>query len=134
MGRSKLREKVFRLLFRAQFHSDEDFKEQETLFFRDEEQEQMEEADKEQVKDTCDRILEKCPEIDSRLAEKVKGWDIARIGKAEFTILRLAVYEILFDESIPVSVSINEAVELAKKYGQEESSSFVNGVLAKFAD
>ena len=55
------------------------------------------------------------------------------MGKAELTILRLAVYELLYDEEIPTGVAINEAVELAKEYGTEEASSFVNGVLAKVA-
>ncbi len=54
-------------------------------------------------------------------------------GKVDLTILRLAVYEIVFDDDVPTGVAINEAVELAKKFGQEESSGFVNGVLAKFA-
>lgn len=54
------------------------------------------------------------------------------MGKVDLTVLRLAVYEILFDEEIPTGVAINEAVELAKKFGQDSSSAFVNGVLAKF--
>ena len=54
------------------------------------------------------------------------------MGKVDLTILRLAVYEILFDDTIPLGVAINEAVELAKKFGQDSSPSFVNGVLAKF--
>lgn len=61
------------------------------------------------------------------------GWSVGRIGKIELTILRLAVYEIKFDDSVPTSVAIDEAVELAKKYGQDGAGSFVNGVLAKFA-
>ena len=65
--------------------------------------------------------------------EKVQGWDTGRMGKVDLTILRLAVYEIVFDEEIPTSVAINEAVELAKKFGQDSSPAFVNGVLAKFA-
>ena len=55
------------------------------------------------------------------------------MSKVDLTILRLAVYEIRFDEDVPTGVAINEAVEIAKKYGQEESSGFINGVLAKFA-
>ena len=55
------------------------------------------------------------------------------MGKVDLTLLRLAVFEIMFDDEIPTSVAINEAVELAKKFGQDESPSFVNGVLAKFA-
>ena len=54
------------------------------------------------------------------------------MGKVELTLLRLAVYEMEFDEDIPTSVAINEAVELAKKFGQDESPAFINGVLAKF--
>lgn len=67
------------------------------------------------------------------LEKEAEGWKISRMGKVDLTILRLAVYEIKYDEDIPTSVAINEAVELAKKFGQEESSKFVNGVLAKFA-
>ena len=73
------------------------------------------------------------PEIDAAISEKAVGWTIERMGKADLAIIRLAVYEIMFDDDIPVSVSINEAVELAKKYGRDESGGFVNGVLAKFA-
>jgi N utilization substance protein B len=69
-------------------------------------------------------------EIDAMLSEKVEGWSFGRIGKVELAILRLAVFEIVFDD-IPRGVAINEAVELAKKYGGEDSSSFVNGVLSK---
>ena len=54
------------------------------------------------------------------------------MGKADLTIIRLAVYEILFEDDIPNKVAINEAVELAKAYGTDDSSSFVNGILAKF--
>ena len=79
------------------------------------------------------RIMEHLDEIDGMLNEKTEGWNVSRIGKAEISILRLAVYEIRFDDDVPTSVAINEAVELAKKYGQDQSAGFVNGVLAKFA-
>ena len=65
--------------------------------------------------------------------EKTQSWETGRMGKVDLTLLRLAVYEIKYDEEIPTGVAINEAVELAKKFGQENSASFVNGVLAKFA-
>ena len=73
------------------------------------------------------------PEIDGVINEKANGWSSSRMGKVDLTIIRLAVYEILFDEEVPVGVAINEAVELAKKFGQDGSAGFVNGVLAKFA-
>ena len=77
------------------------------------------------------KIQEKLPEIDKLLNENTEGWDTARMGKVELTVLRLAVYEIVFDKDIPDSVAINEAVEIAKKYGQENSGGFVNAILAK---
>ncbi|MBR4758902.1 MAG: transcription antitermination factor NusB [Lachnospiraceae bacterium] len=132
MSRRGLREKTFRLLFRMEFHDEEEFLDQKDLFFGDEEQLEMTEEDVSFVMDICDKITEKLPQIDERISEKTTGWSIERIGKAELAILRLAVYEIMFDDSIPTSVTINEAVELAKKYGSNDTSSFVNGVLAKF--
>ena len=65
--------------------------------------------------------------------EKADNWSTERMGKVELTILRLALFELKFDEQIPTGVAIDEAVELAKKFGQDGSSAFVNGILAKFA-
>ena len=62
-----------------------------------------------------------------------KGWKTSRMGKVDLTILRLASYEVLFDEDVPAKVAINEAVELAKKFGGDDSPSFINGVLGKVA-
>ena len=76
--------------------------------------------------------MEKLDEIDGMINQEAKGWTTERMGKIELTILRLAIYEIKFDEDVPAGVAINEAVEIAKKFGQEESAGFVNGVLAKF--
>ena len=71
--------------------------------------------------------------IDDMINKAAKGWDTTRMGKVDLTLIRLAVYEIQYDDEIPTGVAINEAVELAKKYGQENSPAFVNGILAKFA-
>ena len=73
-------------------------------------------------------------EIDFLINVKAKGGSTDRMGKVDVTIIRLAVYEMKFDEAVPVGVAINEAVELAKKFGQDESAGFVNGVLAKFVE
>ena len=70
-------------------------------------------------------------EIDEKINEVAKGWKTQRMGKADLSILRLAVYEMKYDEEIPVNVAINEAVELAKKFGSDDSPAFVNGILAK---
>ena len=93
----------------------------------------MEEEKKQEISEKLHRILDCKKELDEKLSGAVTGWSIDRIGKVELTIMRLAIYEMLYDDTVPVSVAINEAVELAKKYGQEESSGFVNGVLAKLA-
>lgn len=67
----------------------------------------------------------------ARINEIAKGWTTKRMGKVELTILRLALFEIQYDEDVPEKVAINEAVELAKKFGGDDSPSFVNGILAK---
>jgi len=69
--------------------------------------------------------------IDAHIAETSSAWDISRISKIDLAIMRLAVYEILFDDKIPEGTSINEAVELAKAFSSEDGSKFVNGVLGK---
>lgn len=131
MSRRELREQIFKLLFRVEFNKMEDMPEQEQLFFEDEDTAQQEDAV--YVSEKFRKIFEKLSEIDSRLNEKAEGWDTTRMSKVDLTILRLAVYEICYDEDVPTGVAINEAVELAKKFGQDASSGFVNGILAKFA-
>ena len=102
------------------------------LFFEEEEN-QADVADTAYITEKFQKVYDKLEEIDTALNEKVEGWNTGRMGKVDLTVLRLAVYEIMFDEEIPTGVAINEAVELAKKFGQDTSPSFVNGVLAKFA-
>ena len=71
--------------------------------------------------------------IDAHIAETSAAWDITRISKIDLAIMRLAVYEILYDPKIPEGTSINEAVELAKTFSSEDGGKFVNGVLGKIA-
>lgn len=96
--------------------------------------EDAKDKDKEYIKNKYEAITRKISEIDGILNTKITGWKTTRMNKVDLTILRLASYEILWDEDIPTSVAINEAVELAKKFGGKDSSSFVNGVLAKIAE
>ncbi len=131
MGRRQVREQLFKLLFRVEFNEPEDMGEQEALFF--EEEIKLEEAERTEIEGKFDTIVENLTKIDAMLNEKTTGWTTDRMGKVDLTILRLAVYEITMDEQVPTSVAINEAVELAKKYGGDESPAFINGVLAKFA-
>ena len=131
MSRRELREQIFKLLFRVEFNKMEDMPEQEELFFADEDA--AADKDAAYISEKYHKISEKLSEIDSQLNEKASGWDTGRMSKVDLTILRLAVYEICYDEDVPTGVAINEAVELAKKFGQDASYGFVNGVLAKFA-
>lgn len=131
MSRRELREQIFKLIFRAEFYDKEELPEQEKLFFEDYGL-NMKPEDETYISEKSNKILEKLDEIDGMINQEAKGWTTERMGKIELTILRLAIYEIKFDEDVPAGVAINEAVEIAKKFGQEESAGFVNGVLAKF--
>ena len=75
-------------------------------------------------------VVEKTDELNDVISQKAIGWKLERISKISLAILKLAIYEILYIDSIPASVSINEAVELCKKYATQEDASFVNGILA----
>jgi len=132
MSRRELREQIFLLLFRVEFNSLEEMPEQIKYFFEDGDI-QADQQDELYISGKYGNIMAHLSEIDEKINEKAKGWDTKRMGKVDLTIIRLAVYEILFDEEVPTGVAINEAVELAKKFGQDESAGFVNGILAKFA-
>ena len=88
-------------------------------------------SDVEYIQNKYLSVREKMPMIDAMIDEKSTGWKTSRMGKVELTILRLAVYEMLYDEDVPSTVAINEAVEIAKKFGGDDTPAFVNGVLAK---
>lgn len=131
MIRTELREHVFKALFQIEFNKREDMPEHLQLYF--ESLENAKEADVEYIRGKYEAVIEKLSEIDGLLNEKTTGWKTARMNKVDLTILRLAVYEILFDQDVPTKVAINEAVELAKRFSSDEGPSFINGVLAKFA-
>lgn len=139
MSRREMREQVFKLLFRVEFNDENAMQQQKELFFEDgtvavSEDEDVMVADKfkEEIAAKYEKVAEKIAQIDEMINEKTEGWKTSRMGKVDLAILRLAVYEIVFDDTIPNPVAINEAVELAKKFGRDESPKFINGVLAKF--
>ncbi len=132
MGRRELREQIFKLLFRIEFNEKDEMPEQEELFFQEEEN-AASEKDEQYILKKYQDIVSKVDVIDEMINETAKGWETSRMGKVDLTLIRLAVYEIKYDDEIPTGVAINEAVELAKKFGQDNSPAFVNGVLAKFA-
>ena len=148
MTRRELREHCFKMLFSADFYpSAEEVKEQLGQYFNAPEEEdvdpkgdvtilhkvEIKEEDRRYLEKRVADMMDKIPEIDERINEVAAGWRTKRMGKVELTILRLALFEMKHDDAIPEKVAINEAVELAKKFGGDESPSFVNGILAKFA-
>lgn len=86
------------------------------------------------VKEQVQRYLDHKAEIDERLAAAAQNWSVERMASLDRDVLRIAVGELLWAREVPVEVAINEAVELAKKYGTLDSGRFVNGVLSRFAD
>ncbi len=130
MTRRELRENVFKMLFRVEFHEEGEMTGQ--LGMIDDELENIKEEDAAYINKKCSDIISKIPEIDEAINESTTGWKTSRMGKVDLSIIRLAVYEIKYEEDVPEKVAINEAVELAKLYGTDNSASFVNGVLAKF--
>lgn len=131
MTRREVRENVFKMLFRVEFFPTDELKEQMDLFV--EEMAHFSEKNLNYITEKCNDIIAKMDDIDREINSHTEGWKTSRMGKVDLTIIRLAVYEIRYEEDIPTKVAINEAVELAKNYGTDESPAFVNGVLAKFA-
>ena len=131
MTRRMIREQIFKLLFRIEFNSPDEMDEQCRLFF-DRDDVVMGPEDAAYIREKYDSIIERLSDIDAAINEKTKGWTTDRMSRVDLTIIRLGVYEIMYDEEIPDGVAVNEAVELAKRFGQDESYSFVNGVLSNF--
>ena len=145
MTRRELREHCFKLLFCADFYSAEETGEQIEQYFTEPQEEEdipngvgevihspaLDVFDGGYVKTKVENIMAKIPELDTQIDEIAKGWSTRRMGKVELTILRLTLFEMKHDEDVPEKVAINEAVELAKKYGGDESPAFINGILAK---
>lgn len=131
MIRTELREHIFKMLFQIEFNDPADMPDHLKYYF--EMLDDAAEKDKKYIQEKYEAVVSHVPEIDELLNENAKGWKTARMNKVDLTILRLAVYEMKWDEDVPDGVAINEAVELAKRFGGESSSSFVNGILGKLS-
>ena len=131
MKRSEMREHIFRIIFQMEFADTEERNEKITLYL--ESLKDISNKEFTYIKQKTEDIFMRIEEIDATIESISTGWKINRLGKAELAILRVAVYEMKYDDDIPEKVAINEAVELAKHYGNEQSPKFVNGVLAKLA-
>ena len=128
MNRSQEREQAFILLFERGFNRDTEILD---LYNMAIESDFLEESDF--TKRLATETVANLDEIDAKIKEYTVGWTLDRITKVSLSILRIAVCEILFFDDVPVGVSINEAVELAKNYATKEDSQFINGVLGSIA-
>lgn len=130
MTRREIREHLFVLLFEGEFYDAAEIDEQ-TCFYFENFVPGAKEEEIEYIRGRFAVIRENLGRIDALLSEATSGWKLNRMGKVELSLLRLALFEMKCDEQMPEKVAINEAVELAKKFGGDASSGFVNGVLAK---
>ena len=122
MKRSEVREHIFKILFSVEFCEREEFEEQVSMFFQ--EHEPIRQKEQDEITEKVTDLVGHLDELDQQISAHTKAWSLTRLGKAELSILRLAVYEILLDENIPRKVAISEAVELSKKYCNERAASF----------
>ena len=131
MGRSELREHIFKMIFGLQFTEEDQIEKQLELYL--DQLDEVSEKDRSYMLAKAKAIAEKVCEIDAMINENATGWKTTRMNKVDLSILRLAVYEMKFDDDVPVKVAINEAVELAKQFGGERSSAYINGMLGTLA-
>jgi N utilization substance protein B len=127
LKREDIREKTMQLVYQMDITGDFNVEDLSIV------EESVKAAAKQQAVDTLTAVQDHHEEIDRILSENLDRWTIDRIAKTDLAILRTAVAEMLYVDSIPVNVSINEAVELAKKYGDEKSYAFINSVLGKIS-
>ncbi len=129
MGRKASREIAMKLLYQLEFQKDS--REEQIKIAL--EQYDLNSKDREYIIDVVEGVHKNKENIDSLIEKYARGWKLSRISKVDLSILRLSIYEMNYRKDIPFSVSINEAVELAKNYSGGESGSFVNGILGNVA-
>ncbi len=128
MTRREIREEIFKTIFQVEFHNEDEMSDQMDTFLT--EGKELKEEDLSYIQSKANDIIAKLPEIDKMIDESSEGWKTSRMAKVDLSILRVATYEIKF-ENLAEGIAINEAVEIAKKYGSDSSPAFINGILAK---
>lgn len=145
MTRREMREHCFKMLFSVDFYPKDETAEQVEQYFASPEEDDtteegqveiihqvdVEEKDRVFLISRVEGMAAHIPELDDKINSVAQGWKTRRMGKVELTILRQALYEMMYDSEVPEKVAINEAVDLAKKFGGKDSPAFINGVLAK---
>lgn len=148
MNRRDMREHCFKMLFGVDFYPAEETAGQAEQYFNSPEEDDtaedgtvriihhvdMEDEERQFLLDRMEGMAAMIPELDKRINDVAQGWRTGRMGRVELTILRQALYEMEYDSEVPSKVAINEAVELAKKFGGKDSPAFINGVLAKLVN
>lgn len=126
MTRKEQREATFELLFEREFRPQESAEE---IFALSTENRDIDAVKEKYIKNTYFGVVEHEAEIDALITEASNGWKVSRLSKTTRSVIRLCVYEMMYCEDIPHTVSINEALELVKKYDEPKSRAFTNGVL-----
>ena len=139
MTRRELRDSIVRIIYREAFYPAAGMEEQTEDYIRELQEEpelflpSMKEEPSDQdlayIREKVDAVLSRMEELDSALEKASRDWKVSRIGKMELAILRVAAYEMYYDDDIPDRVAINEAIELSKIYCDEKASAFINGIL-----
>lgn len=132
MTKHEIREEIFKIIFGLDFHDGEDIRELIEKYMDDSCDMEVSDREYDIIVDKAASIGAMESELDAEIDAKARGWKTKYMGRAELNILRLAVYEINHDDSIPAKVAVNEAVELAKVYCSDDAPSFINGLLAHF--
>lgn len=128
MGRKQAREGAMKLLF--QMDSTNDYTDNALEIFLG--NFEYDDAETDYIKDAVHKVVNNLEDIDRNINKHLEGWSISRLAKVDLAALRIAIYEIMYRKDIPLEVSINEAIEIVKKFSTEDSFKFINGVLGGF--
>jgi N utilization substance protein B len=129
MSRKEARELLMQLLYQMELMNDHSVEAKDAYL----EKNFKEKGHRDYAAQLLDLVLTKKDEVDAKINENSNKWTTSRMPKVDVAILRLAVVELLYMDDIPDAVAINEAVDMAKKYGTDESKAFINGILGKIA-
>lgn len=128
MGRKHAREGAMKAIYQMSLNSDYSEKALDIYF----DNFTYDEMEKKYIVDAVEKIAENLDQINEYIISNLEGWELDRVAKVDLAILRISVYEMLLRDDIPVQISINEAIEISKKYSTEDSFRFINGVLGGF--
>ena len=128
MSRKQAREGAMKLLY--QMDSNNDFSDANMELFL--QNFQFDDKEEKYIVESINTIRENIENIDTHIKDNLESWSIHRLAKVDLAVLRISIYEIIYRKDIPTEVSINEAIEIVKKYSNNDSFKFINGVLGGF--